>query len=759
MSCKEKINDIIDHRKGTGAYVGQGHLQIVQDKLSFFNNILNVLENYRAYREDVIQQIESNSGEHSFLAKEDSLYSNHVIEADPSEAINAVLRSIKELERLETRFNRDTINISVVGQARQGKSRLLQSISGLENEVVPADNGSDCTGAKSIICNDQNGMHAVVHFLSERELIDHVQKYLDALDVNIRIGTVSQIKSINTKLIPVGNSNKKDSYISQLEKYVTHYDEYADKLNTSIEISEKSEIRRYVSQYMMDGTRVYSYLGVKEVQIFTPFNYSDAGKIMLVDTIGIGDTAIGLRDKVVETMINDSDAAILVRRPDAEGDSVKETDNELYDLINEKMEGRDIEKWLFYALNIYENNQKSGNALYEQLKSKFGKTLKAAFIQKVNCADVEDVENNLLIPLLDYLSKNLADVDSNQMSTANKTCEQAYSEYVKLADKIDAVISECSIISEEEGDLFDQCFEDDLELSDKIKELSNKYHERNVPCEAIKTEIGKVLKNMKTHVPSEEEILKMLKAGGNSGLPVEVFHSCLSNLRTIIRDEFEEAGQNVLQMLEVRIKDEIIQILRDDDGGKLGGIPLQNSFDGSNNILWLTALIDEKASNYPLVSKALSAIKDYQINIKGLLEYKVDLALDIMDCEYPENGKYQELNIDSPEVNKDNYHNLISDTIRETLPIVGDELTKGVMELANIPYNSYCALVRKFYDRLFYNKQGIRDLKKFYRKNKNYIWREAFRGLTSRNEQMGKWEKIIDNIQQSNNRSNFIISI
>src|SRR5262245_8555898 len=36
----------------------------------------------------------------------------------------------KELDRLKARFARPTLNIGVIGRARQGKSRMLQSMSG-----------------------------------------------------------------------------------------------------------------------------------------------------------------------------------------------------------------------------------------------------------------------------------------------------------------------------------------------------------------------------------------------------------------------------------------------------------------------------------------------------------------------------------------------------------------------------------------------------------------------------------------------------
>jgi ABC-type phosphate/phosphonate transport system ATPase subunit len=49
------------------------------------------------------------------------------------------------LEKLQARFSCDTLNIGVIGIMRQGKSTLLQSLTGLGNNVIPAQSGGACT--------------------------------------------------------------------------------------------------------------------------------------------------------------------------------------------------------------------------------------------------------------------------------------------------------------------------------------------------------------------------------------------------------------------------------------------------------------------------------------------------------------------------------------------------------------------------------------------------------------------------------------
>ena len=74
--------------------------------------------------------------------------------------------------------------------------------------------------------------------------------------------------------------------------------------------------------------KYYKYLGVKCANIICAFPKKDAGKIVLVDTKGLGDTAIKVEENMLYAAENDSDAIILMYRPDAlrAGLGARETD-------------------------------------------------------------------------------------------------------------------------------------------------------------------------------------------------------------------------------------------------------------------------------------------------------------------------------------------------------------------------------------------------------------------------------------------------
>jgi ATPase subunit of ABC transporter with duplicated ATPase domains len=95
----------------------------------------------------------------------------------PSEIdFSAVQRNIDNelttLNNLRARFSRNTLNIGVVGRARQGKSRLLQSLTGLSSAEIPDGSGQHCTGVRSNIHHNPEIGETYA------EVCFHTQRYL-----------------------------------------------------------------------------------------------------------------------------------------------------------------------------------------------------------------------------------------------------------------------------------------------------------------------------------------------------------------------------------------------------------------------------------------------------------------------------------------------------------------------------------------------------------------------------------------------------
>lgn len=754
MTIGDRINDIIDRRKGRGNYVGKGHLKVVTDKIAFLNNLKEVIERYDNFRSTALSQIECKNGDYYTMSIEDPIFERKLSSASSDKVLERIELSQEKLRELQVRFERDTINISVVGRAGQGKSRLLQSISGVDNAIIPADKGGDCTGAKSVICNAPGPLHAIIHCYSEKELLEQVQKYLDELNYGKTLGSVSQIPLINVSAFDKKSmTSRQKSLYKKLCNYVDNYSTYSFLLGTSPEVKDPEEIRKYVAQKLLDGTKVYFFLAVKEAQIFTQFNYADAGQIMLVDTIGLGDTSIGLRDKMVDTLVNDSDAAILLRMPSTVRDGVREEDDELYDLISTRTKGRDLSKWLFYVLNCYGDNKDNGDALYSELEEK---SLNLAFLKKIDCANKDEVESQLIVPMLEMLSANLKSVDNSLMSSVNEYLIECYTEFFSFCNRVQSLSDNNFKKDLNTGGLFDILYEDDLALGRMLEEYNQNYKDHSLICEEIEVQVKNSIAKIHTICPEHDEIVSALKTGKLGAHPSTVYEKMSDHFRADICDIFDEINRSTIVNLQERLKNDLITILRSAEGGKLNAIPVNTDSDNPTQNEWLNAFISQRLNDFPLVRAAFENVLNYRLNIEGILEYYVNVSLEYFDPE--EKSKFTKIDFQDAQ-DKEEEAELIEQGLLTSASVAANTLLDLIKDLLKIPYNSFYARTRKLREAILYSKEGERELKNMYREYATYIWRDRFMAVATKQVAMKELYDIIDSMSQYRTKSLFIVNI
>ena len=206
-----------------------------------------------------------------------------------------------KLLRLTNRLSRDTLNIAVIGRARQGKSRLLQSITGLSSDEIPDGSLEFCTGVRSDIINDPKAdtAYAVVHFLTEQRFLDEkVSLYFEELrrfkkDIAVP-SSLSEFKSMSLPKIKDFTANHED--LPTIELHLKHLEElkspecmnqYMPLIGQTPKPIKKEEIREYVAQDDKQGRRVFfKHLAVDQVDIFCKFPNTDAGLLRVIDLPG-----------------------------------------------------------------------------------------------------------------------------------------------------------------------------------------------------------------------------------------------------------------------------------------------------------------------------------------------------------------------------------------------------------------------------------------------------------------------------------------
>jgi ATPase subunit of ABC transporter with duplicated ATPase domains len=156
---EELIGNIIKKRQPFGQSIEQ-----VENKLKEYQKNLKELENLRIL---MIPKLDEPTV--SELFKKLSLDNLQKL----------IDEELKTLQKLKLRFKRSTINIGVVGRARQGKSRFLQSVSGLTRSEIPDGDREHCTGVRSTIYHKQDGSqktHGLVWFHTEESFLEEIIK-------------------------------------------------------------------------------------------------------------------------------------------------------------------------------------------------------------------------------------------------------------------------------------------------------------------------------------------------------------------------------------------------------------------------------------------------------------------------------------------------------------------------------------------------------------------------------------------------------
>ncbi|NET24887.1 hypothetical protein [Okeania sp. SIO1I7] len=216
------------------------------------------------------------------------------------EKIEADIRTnLTTISKLKARFSRHTLNIGVVGRPRQGKSKFLQTLTGLTPNEIPDGSGQHCTGVMSIIYHqpEVEETRGKVYSHSEKSLLEEVIKlYYEDLPLGTKPTKLSDFINKGLPALP----NNIDTAVDQakyeyLKRYKEHYHEYKNVLELKpIFPITQEKIREYVAQDDVTGKQVYyNYLAVKKVEIECEFPHSDIGQIAVVDLPGLGDTGVG----------------------------------------------------------------------------------------------------------------------------------------------------------------------------------------------------------------------------------------------------------------------------------------------------------------------------------------------------------------------------------------------------------------------------------------------------------------------------------
>lgn len=531
--------------------------------------------------------------------------------------IQAILNTIAQERRvweiLWKRLNRETINIGVVGLARQGKSTFLQKVAALTDDEIPSSDRLPCTSVQSNIYHSNQKTYARVHFHSEGSFLQEVIiPYYEKLGFS---NGPRSIAEFGNSPLPSQPRNPRHParaeaiYKHLRDDYQAHFPEYVDLLKVekqTIEIA-KDKIKQYVSQdYDYRGNpRFFNHLAVEKVEIFCPFSKMEVEKIALVDMPGLGDTRLGDAERMIKALAQDVDFILFIRRPDKNGDLWGSRDVELYDVASQALKDKlPLGEWSFMLLNQDGENEQQCQDL-ENTRASKGIHVKKCL--KSNCKNSE-AANEVLKEVLDYLTQNMDRLDRQYMSAASQSLSQLRDWVNIQLQDVRQAIAGYGDINAEYVKLKEQLL---LQLYKSVEEFREKVRGQfEQPNEEFKAQVDAAINQCKLNpsIPNSE----LLKTWGKKEGIDKAYFKAIQQMRPGILKHFHSM-ENSLKGSLAKIKSEVANLLIELGIG--GAIEEQGA-----EFLPAMAETLSKTNNLPNLAFGFQFITSFEVMYKGVIQ-------------------------------------------------------------------------------------------------------------------------------------------
>lgn len=637
---------------------------------------------------------------------------------------------------LTKRFTKETINIGVAGKARQGKSTLLQKISGLSTKEIPTSDELPCTGTKSKIHHSEDSPYAKIEFYSKEEFLKEIlYNYFDKLN----LPKPFSLKRFGDSLPKLSNNRSDDRNLDKAiyEKLKFIYEAFGsfqELLSKPAKLLELEEIIDYVTQ--SEGrTR---YLAVKTANVYTKFPNHDVTGLCLVDLPGL-EAAQGHEQKLVASLEYEVDAMIFVKSPDVLGTDWEQADYSVFDLVDNAVKEIDLAHRLFIVLN--EKNDGSNKKQVELLKNQPPETYSKPRILTANCSDAEEVEQKVFSVVLQHIEKNLESTDQ---------------QYVKaLADKMANILKLLTQIFTPTLSAFNTS-NADLSRERRYRTLSEKFirdltkgleklvlevqHELNI-SEEFKQKVEEIceLARQSAPIPYPEELAEQyLEHSGWKGVVGEELNYLRAHLTEFLATQLDEYLQTkideTLQQVLERILPKSLQ--------KMLPQQMEGNIEPRTLILEFQALLDK--AEHPNIYKTFDYIHKFNFSYHSHFHYRVREEMGLLST-------YNSEPIDDIVPN---------DATRENFTEKAEEIARGLdshyqqtiyqlrkkfsEKMQADPANAILALVEEIKDRLVRAK-GIKDeWKSFLDPIREQLWEEELSRFNKEIALRKQWRSALD---------------
>ncbi|CAG5000152.1 hypothetical protein DYBT9275_02403 [Dyadobacter sp. CECT 9275] len=714
------------------------------------SNISRLLSKRSAYNNDVLNEIQKLSKVSYNLSLIENSSSNPSaantqttdIEGSTS-VIGEILQQIEAeqecLGKLQERFSKRDITIAVIGRARQGKSTILQSLSGLDSNLIPGGSGLHCTASLSRITNsDQDQASATIHFYSRDDFFNTtILPYFHSLNLSPVPKTLAEFEVSPLPVFHQSTNPIIHARYQKLKEYHDNISKYNYLLTGISKQVEQDEIYEYVTQYSENRMATYKYLAVAEIEIACRFPYPNLGKLTLIDMPGVGDVGMINEEKKIRSLSNKVDFFLFVRKPDPLGDGWSAIDLDLYKLFTEAnaqtgkplLHIKDNSFLIFNHVNISPevNNLENCKDMQAGLA---GHGMEFSDVSIIDCSNKKDVTEKVLGNISSSFINKISQLDDKIMQRSKESILSISNHIQQLLISMEEQkLPEDHINLYEFKELFNNLW------SVQTNSFENLLKQKYSLCNEPNTLVYNHFERTKDHIKSllskltETDIKLSRNAVGSYNKAYEDF---LNEYKSHITNEFLKLDDILFEVLK-DIKNEVYEILKK-EGRLIYMDNMPDSFD--------TVLIEE-ISGVSNLRNPVTSFVNFQLSYLGFLHFKIREYLNILTPDY------LEIRLSRQDTDGD-ILNYIRHSVEACLYQIQKEFSIWSKDINKISFS----LLEEFLNQIFRSNHAKDNWEIFYQLNSDKIWPEKYGKVADKQNEIRNLKLHLNNTKELTNSKN-----
>jgi hypothetical protein len=562
----------------------------------------------------------------------------------PAELGRIAAEAVAALAVTRARVSRHTVNIGVSGRARNGKSTLLQSLSGLGDQQIPAGRGQPVTAVRSRIFHSDTTRSAQITLHSEASFCaDVVAPYFRVLGLLPEARTIREFERFDlagaARNLPKEQHDPLQPVRARLEEMQQSIPSYRDLLTGATRQVDIDDLRRWVAYpEQADGTAPPDrrYLAVRDAVITTAFPISDVAALGLIDLPGLGELVPNAEEHHLAGLENDVDFVIVVKRPTDTNATWLNEDQASLDLIARACGAAAIRDFTTILINTGGCAEVNISALSSEVRNRLngGSDDRNYQVWTADGADRDAVARDVLARALAHLAVALPRMDAAVVDQALDRCAQARRELLDYTDRLLTALRRASRATPHE-ELIERAHavQDELTVSvrDWVAELRRRTGE-TYEDEDFLRRVDELRSEIRSWAMDgfglgqdawvERAFKRMLRADATAGFSEKT----LNDIRTEIARRFSGIDDVLLARREDFWR-RLVDALSPRLGGLLTGSTAQEQVAG------LARHLNEAADPCPHLAETVEVVLDVRLDYRTRLLPQMRRKLDVLRPE------------------------------------------------------------------------------------------------------------------------------